>query len=699
MPAPTPWTRLSIKTSLAAAVGSLALLLVLLAGWRVADSWAHLASASVAARSDADGNRLVVGLYETLLERLATNNALQAAEPASAEVLKTIEARRASIAGKYPVGLAGISGGDFPDRATLLPALAKAREAADAARRQADAALRLPKAQRNPDLLKNFIPVVTASVAASLDVWLAALHETAKDDPVLARLAVIKQIGWTMREYAGRERSNIAQAISSASALQADKRVENAAHRARVDVLWQQLDDLVRDEATHPAIKRAMADAADKFFKGFAPLADQLRDAAGTYPMDAAKWVEISSPQIDSLIAILYAASEASEARTATLLAGARTSILFNAGALVLGILVAAACFVLVSRRVVRPLSALNGTVMRLAENDTAVTIPGTERQDELGQLARAVDVLRGSMIEADRLRAEQAATDERQARRATELAAAVASFQGTIDELSTVIAGTSAELQAAAGAATDSIGETAAQASTVAAAATGAAQNVQTVASAAEELSASIREIADRVTQSSAMTSEAAGQARRSTEEVKGLTEAASRIGQVVQLIADIASQTNLLALNATTEAARAGDAGKGFAVVASEVKTLATQTARATDEIAGQIRAIQDATQVSARSIEEVAGSIVRISESATAIAAAIEQQGAATQEIARSVDEAAGATTAVTDGMARASERIGAAATEVQRILGSASALSEKGGQLRGHVERFVAAVKAA
>jgi methyl-accepting chemotaxis protein len=218
-------------------------------------------------------------------------------------------------------------------------------------------------------------------------------------------------------------------------------------------------------------------------------------------------------------------------------------------------------------------------------------------------------------------------------------------------------------------------------------------------VASAAEELSASIREIGRQVHQAADIIQKGVRQTVQSNEQVKGLTAAAEKVGDVVKLISDIAGQTNLLALNATIEAARAGDAGKGFAVVASEVKALATQTARATQEIATQIKTIQEATQSAAESIQSVTETIGEVSETATAIASAVEEQGVATQEISRNVLEAARGTEEVSGNITSVRVAARQTATAAARVLTSAGELSGNGEKLKAQVQVFLNEVRAA
>jgi methyl-accepting chemotaxis protein len=376
--------------------------------------------------------------------------------------------------------------------------------------------------------------------------------------------------------------------------------------------------------------------------------------------------------------------------------AGARLNlILVTVAILGVGIVLA----LVLGRGLSRPLSAITATMDRLSSGDTGVAIPGSERLDELGAMAKAVDVFRQHMLVESRLAGEQASEHDAKDRRTATVMQLTGNFEGKMSALMRTLSSSSADLQSTARAMASTSEETMRRAATVTAASEQATASTNAVAAATEQLSASIREISQQATQSSGIIKEAVRQANQSDEQVRGLTAAAEKIGEVVKMISDIAGQTNLLALNATIEAARAGDAGKGFAVVASEVKALANQTAIATGQIGEQIKAIQEATRMSARSIQGITETIGQVNETATAIASTVEQQGAATREISGSVHQAARATQEVTSNIVCVSEAASETGSVAAQVLTAAGALTENGELLRRQLDEFLREVRAA
>ncbi|TCS62495.1 HAMP domain-containing methyl-accepting chemotaxis protein [Varunaivibrio sulfuroxidans] len=348
----------------------------------------------------------------------------------------------------------------------------------------------------------------------------------------------------------------------------------------------------------------------------------------------------------------------------------------------------------LLGNGIANPVVGMTGAMRRLADGDLETEIPAQGRGDEIGQMAQTVQVFKDNAIRVKQMEAEQKEAEKRAEEEKRRMMHAMADdFESSVGGIVQTVSSASTELQSSAQSMATVSEQTSSQATTVAAASEEAATNVQTVASAAEELSSSISEISRQVSQSTQIANTAVSEVDGANKKVQGLAEAANKIGEVVALITDIADQTNLLALNATIEAARAGEAGKGFAVVASEVKNLANQTAKATEEIGIQISGIQGATQDAVGAIDSIGSVIGEMSEIAGAIAAAVEEQGAATQEIARNVEQAAAGTSEVTSNISKVTEASSQTGDAASQVLSAAGELSRQSETLRSEVDKFL------
>jgi methyl-accepting chemotaxis protein len=548
--------------------------------------------------------------------------------------------------------------------------------------------------------------------------------------PVLVLVAVTGSIVWTAR--AGLDEMNAAtnqvidvDATRLASALEALVGI-NEATIAEKNLILE--SDAAKMEAYHEKYKAAIADAlasVDKIIKladTDARRADNEKIKAAIVEFDKADQKSIAlGLKDDNAGAFKISSTEGATARKALLslieprvksnkdemlkardntdkLEVSVRSQLYSFASI--GILVSLALlgWVIISM-VVRPMAAMSGSMEKLAKGDLEVEVAGTDRKDEVGTLARSLEVFKQNAIDAKRLDMEQKAEQAKKEQRQVAVEGFIATFETGVRGSLDTLASAATEMRATSQSMSATAEETSAQATTVAAAAEQASANVQTVATATEELSSSVAEIGRQVSESTKIAGKAVDEASRTNVTVKGLSEAAQKIGDVVKLISDIASQTNLLALNATIEAARAGEAGKGFAVVASEVKSLANQTAKATEEISAQVAAMQGATSEAVQAIQSIGGTIGTINEIATTIASAVEEQGAATQEIARNVQEAAQGTGQVSSnivGVNQAAAETGAASSQV---LASAEELGKQAETLRADVGTFLANIRAA
>ncbi|TBW36980.1 methyl-accepting chemotaxis protein [Siculibacillus lacustris] len=363
------------------------------------------------------------------------------------------------------------------------------------------------------------------------------------------------------------------------------------------------------------------------------------------------------------------------------------------------GTLLSLVLALLLGRFISRPIVDTTATMRRIAGGDTATVVEGVARTDEIGEMAKTLEVFKTSLAETERMRAEQErAKAEAERDRRTAMHRLADAFEAAVGDIVQSVVSASAQLQGAAQTMSASAEEVSAQSGSVAAASEEASTNVETVASAAEELTSSIAEIKRQVDESAQVAGRATQETAQTAGKIRTLATAASRIGQVVDLINSIAGQTNLLALNATIEAARAGDAGRGFAVVAAEVKQLADQTARATSEIGTQIADIQASTSESVTAIGGISEVIQRLDQIAASISASVEQQGFATREIARNVTEASAGTHQVSENIVGITQAASDSSAAASQVLAAARDLNQQSGRLRSEMSEFLRTVRA-
>jgi methyl-accepting chemotaxis protein len=421
-------------------------------------------------------------------------------------------------------------------------------------------------------------------------------------------------------------------------------------------------------------------------------------DAQNAIQTGRAAPAELASEKL--LSQAIETANAASDAATiqATAAVTRAGHIRFAIGAIVTMVLIGAAVFA--SLEIGRPIRRIGEVLMELANGNKAVAIPYAARGDEVGDTARAAKTFKDNLVRMERLEAEQKAVEERaSAERKSTMHMLANEFEGTVGGIVGTVFSASAGLEDAAKMLTKTAETTEQLSGLVATASNEASTNVRSVASAADELSASVSEVGRQVQESSQIARDAVVQAAKTDQRINELFQVSQRIGDVVKVITAIAAQTNLLALNATIEAARAGASGKGFAVVAQEVKALAAQTAKATDDIGSQIAGMQAATLDSVAAIKEIGGTIDRVAGIAATMAAAVEEQGAAIREIARNVQEAANGTIQVATNITDVNRGAAATGSASAQVLASARSLSGDSNRLKIEVQKFVELVRTA
>jgi methyl-accepting chemotaxis protein len=720
----------SIRRVLLVPTVGLSLLLAGVAVWDSSKSLTRLNAVAESQTLDVGTNKFVAGLFEVLMERLATNNGLQAQGVAEPEVIAEIEARRAKVRENFAPGLAVVETVKFPKREELLSELKRTLAAADAARREADQALRVPREQRSEALRKDYIPTITASVNAALNVWFGALHATAAGDPKLARLAMLKEFGWRLRDISGTERSHIAAAMAAKAPIAADKLAAIESIQARVQLLLTMVDNLTADPATPKVLADALVEAK-KGYGQFRTVADQARKASESgapYAFDPSNWVSTTTPQLGTLLNIMYAAGQASEEYTAQ----ARRSAL-NEFIVTLLVLAAAAAlslfgFVILVRRLTRPLGALTGAVEKLAAGDVDVALPVFKHRDEIGRMGSAIEVFKRNAVERIRIEEEAAAerglSEEERLRNEKARAATVKeqafvvgsiaealehlakgdltfrlseSFPGeyqavqdnfnaavdTLQETMKIIAGTTGSIRSGTGEVSQAADDLSKRTEQQAA-------SLEETAAALDEITATVRKTAEGATHAREVVTSAKTDAEQSGEVVTGAVQAmaaieqsAKQISNIIGVIDEIAFQTNLLALNAGVEAARAGEAGKGFAVVASEVRALAQRSADAAKEIKALIQA--SSTQVASgvdlvgkagQALGRIATQITEINVVVAEIASSAREQATAMGEVntaINSMDQVTQQNAAMVEQSTAASHALAQEAAELERLVG--------------------------
>ncbi|SFT16720.1 methyl-accepting chemotaxis protein [Methylobacterium sp. yr668] len=451
--------------------------------------------------------------------------------------------------------------------------------------------------------------------------------------------------------------------------------------------------------------ERALFDVFDREWKSYLAAIPAVLEYSRTGRKDLAlreslvgvrPHIKAASQALEEIVALNNASGETAIAQGAAAASGAKRLMLaIGAIALVL----ATALGALIVRSIAASVRAVLEPMRRLAAGDLAVAIPHQGERNEIGQIADAVQVFKDSGIEARRLAALQAEADAAKMRRAELLDRITRGFEREAGALTDELTAAATEMEATAASMTEIAAQTNTLAASVSVAAEQTSGNVQQVASATEEMAASVQEISGQVTHSVEIAASAIARAQETGTIIRELSDSADRIGAAAGLISGVASQTNLLALNATIEAARAGEAGRGFAVVAAEVKTLAEQTARATQEISARIGAIQSATRGAVEAVQGVSRTIDDMSGIATHIASAIEEQGAATREIARNVQAAAHGTRQVTGHIGSVREGAGETGSAATQVLDAARTLAVRSDGLSRAVRSFLDEVRAA
>ena len=693
----------SIRNLLVAAVALLALFGIGLSGYLLRNASLERATAAEAAAINETADMLLESAGQWARERGATNLALNAADVAT-------DAQKATIANFRKLGdqpfeqaLGRVAAAHFANKDQLIAGAKRAHEQISAIRTRADAEMAKPGSAREQTVVSQWAPTITALIAASQNLRVAAGMEEDDINSRLSSLQSFKHFVWIMSEHLGRERAAVAALVAAGKPMNSQQISNLAAFRGRLEIAWDYVQAYATKSSAPPNVLAGTERLRDSVFRRFEETRKGVYAAGlagGSYPINSAEWFGQATTAIDDVIALSAIASQEAAKLAESARHSSLNTLLVNAVLMAFSSLLAAGALWIVFNRIVRSIGQMTGVMSEIADGNTSVAVPCVSRRDEMGAMARALLIFKDNAQRVVSMQAERGALER--AARAEKTAAMnrlADDFEAKIGEIVETVSSASTELEASARTLTATADRSQRLTATVVAASGQASANVQSVASATEELTSSVTEISRQVQESARMAGAAVDQAHITNDRVGELSKAAGRIGDVVELINTIAGQTNLLALNATIEAARAGEAGRGFAVVASEVKALAEQTAKATGEISQQISGIQSATQESVNAIREISSTIEKLSEVSSTIAAAVEQQGAATHEISRNVQQASQGTHQVSCNITDVQRGAGETGSASSQVLSAAQMLSSDSNRLKLEVSRFLDSVRAA
>jgi methyl-accepting chemotaxis protein len=696
------FNRLTANFLLKSIISVMAAVVVLVLAMGAWSSWQRLGTATrILAVADASAHAFKA-MHNLRTDRSSTVRTLNADGLIQPDMEKYISQLRETEMPAARAAAELLAGIDFAEKSTLYPELQRIIAAMTDLQKESWDAFHKPKASRREQLPKDYMRDATA-LLETLDKISARIFAAVKNtDPVNDQLMEMKQLAWMVRNSGG-EGSLLVSNGLVAGRLPAEARLKYVRHIGGSEIAWAALEDLAYGAQLSSKLMDTIAAAKKSYFDpAYTAKRDQLLDmliAGEKVDMTPNQWSPYTVGRLSSLLSVAEGALDAAREHGAAQRSSALRDLILESVVLLIAIALAIGSILVVTRRIMGPLQVIQTAMVQVAGGDLNAEVRFTDRQDEIGALAGALGTFKQNAVEKARIEDEQRARHAQAEQRQLAIEGHVKSFEGQMRDALSALGQASSDMRTTSDGMSATAERTNGQVKSVASASDEASSNVQTVAAASEELSASIAEISRQVSHAATIAGRAVDETKQTDGTVQGLAEAATRIGEVVKMINDIAGQTNLLALNATIEAARAGEAGKGFAVVASEVKSLANQTAKATEDISAQINAIQNVTKDAVEAIKRIGGTIGEVSSVATSIASAVEEQGAATQEITRNTQQAAQRTKDVSGHIEGVTSGANATGKAAEGVKTAAEALGRQGEQLRGQVDEFLAKIRAA
>ena len=666
------------------------------------DSWTRLQLTNrIAVIAEASAN-VFKAMHNLRTDQSTTFRLLNADQPVASDIDKYLREIRDSEMPAMANALVLLPSIDFAQQNALVPEFDQLFKKLTAEQKEFWDDVAKPKASRRATLPQEYFDT-TAALLKTLDKLSAALAAAVNhQDATIDQLLAIKQSAWLLRNTAGEASLMISKGLA-AGRMAPESRLTYTRLLGGTEIAFTAVETAASGMQLPPALSAAIAATKTAYFEpDYLALRDRLLNTliAGEKPeLTANQWSPITVGRMGSAVTVAERALEAAKDHTAVQHSEALRSLVIQLVLLAAAFALMFGAMMAVTRRVIRPLHNMRDAMLKVASGDLTVDTGYTERHDEIGALAGALETFKQQAQDKLRIEAQERERNAGAASRQKAIETYVGEFESMVRQSLQQLGDASSQMRTTSSGLTAVSRQTNERVQVAEKASSEASMSVESVASASEQLSASINDISQQAAHAAGIASRAVGQARETDGTVQGLAKSAGRIGEVVGLINTIAAQTNLLALNATIEAARAGEAGRGFAVVASEVKSLASQTAKATDEISEQIADIQKVAGEAIDAIKGIGSIIGEVNEVATAIAAAVQEQGAATQEITRSTQYAAQGTKNVSDNITGVKADADASAAAAENVKHASETLETQSQQLGGQVTQFLGKIRAA
>ncbi|MFZ4763220.1 MAG: methyl-accepting chemotaxis protein [Alphaproteobacteria bacterium] len=634
------------------------------------------------------------------MERGLTVAALAANQPSDKEAIQKIIASRGEADKKLIDAFNEAKNAGLVIEEHYTQDIAKATEALKILRQAVDANIVKPKTERDTKLITSWMPGITALIVETQKQRINFGSQSAQDAS-LSKDTLIRHSVWLMTEYAGRERGLLASAIASGDPISPDTLQQLLSYRGRVEEGWSMLTNIYLTEEERAAFSQSINEAREDYFGSFEKVRQIVYSDAKLglgYSLTAKDWIDRATQAIAKLSKIKEVSTNSTNNMLHKNRMAANEGRVFYGSSLLISVLAVIIALWVVLRKVISSIKLLSETMNVIATGEFEHNVPYLTQTDEIGSMAKSVEVFRRNGIEKNQLEAQQkqaAILAEKEKKKAqTDLAN---KFETQVQGIMSTVAAAATELYQTAESMSKTIEISSSKAEHVASSSEEASNNVQTVAAAAEEMNATVREIASQLAKSSIAVKETVHEVNKADSIALLLSDATQKIGEIVDVIQNIAGQINLLALNATIESARAGEAGRGFAVVASEVKNLATQTSESTEQITEHVQSIQAVSKQVIEVLQMVKKSVASVDEYSAAISAAVEEQSATNHDISSNMNRAASGTRKINDDIGEVSKASAEASRAALQTLDAARMVSVEAEKLNQEVYSFLAGVR--